>query len=96
MLNTTEIAMIYGAQSLVLKLSPTQMNILVTHSSHFVGAGTYGGNRLNMILHPHQIHDLNNDLLPYDLTQPIYHNGHKIIAAPIEGGHIYQIWFNQG
>ncbi|MCS5709846.1 hypothetical protein [Candidatus Berkiella aquae] len=95
-LNKNEIHQVSGANTTVLKLTAVEMDILVTHSTRFVGSGTYGGHRLNMIIYANEIHDLNDQLLPFNLSEPVYYNGHKIMANAIDGGHIYKILFNQG
>jgi len=85
-----------GAKISVLKLTNLEMDILVTHTTRFMGTGTYGGNWLNMIMYPNAIHNLNDKLLPYDVSDTFFHNGHKIIPVAVEGGHIYKVMFGEG
>ncbi len=95
-LTKTEIAKVSGAKTVILKSTFVEMDILVTYSTRFLGTGTYGGHRLNMIIYPNEIHDLSDRLLPYDLSDTLFHNGHKIVPVAIEGGHIYKIFFDEG
>lgn len=96
MLTQREALEISGAKTAILKLTVVEMDILVTYSTRFMGTGTYGGHRLNMIIYPNEIHDLNDRLLPYNVSDTIFHNGHKIVPVEIEGGHIYKIFFDEG
>ncbi len=91
-----ELKQVYGAGATVLKLTVVQMDIMVTHSGRFEGTGTYGGHRLNMILYANEVHNLNDKLLPYDVSEVFYHNGHKIVPMEVAGGHTYSIFFDQG
>lgn len=95
-LNNKESQMVSGAKTAVLKLTNLEMDILVTNTTRFVGTGTYGGYWLNMIMYPNEIHNLNDKLLPYDVTDVFFHNGHKIIPIAVEGGHIYKVMFGEG
>ncbi len=91
-----ELKQVCGAGATVLKLTVVQMEIMVTHGDRFEGTGTYGGHRLNMILYANEVHSLNDKVLPYDVSDVFYHNGHKIVPTEISGGHRYSIFFNQG
>lgn len=95
-LDITEIQEVHGAKFNVIKVTPSVIEILVTNSSRYVSAGTFGGHRLNVILYPNDVCDLSDISLGYDLSQPFFHNGHKVIAVPVDGGHIYQFLFDEG
>ncbi|MGD9591188.1 MAG: hypothetical protein AB7V32_01555 [Candidatus Berkiella sp.] len=96
MLSSLELQQVAGAKVFIQKATPTVIEIVVTNSSRFVSAGTYGGHRLNVILYPNDICDLQDNSLGYDFSNPIFHNGHYVNAIPIQGGHIYQFLFNEG
>ncbi len=93
---TNEIQQVAGAKMSVQKITPTEIEILVTNSSRFVSAGTYGGHRLNVILYPNDVRDLNDNSLGYDLSGPFFHNGHWVNPILVQGGHIYQFLFDEG
>jgi len=95
-LNQNETKTVSGAKTAILKLNHVEMDVLVTYTTRFVGNGTYGGYWLNMILYPNAVHDLGDNLLPYDVSDVFCHNGHRIIPVPVEGGHIYKIMLGEG
>ncbi|MGE3318526.1 MAG: hypothetical protein AB7I18_04445 [Candidatus Berkiella sp.] len=95
-LNQDETKTVSGAKTAILKLNYVEMDVLVTYSTRFVGKGTYGGYWLGLILYPNEVHDLGDNLLPYDVSDVFFHNGHMIIPIPVEGGHIYKIMLGEG
>ncbi len=95
-LTPNEINQVAGSDISIQKITSRGIDILVTGSSRFVSAGTYGGYRLNVILYADKICDLYDNILKYDFSGTIFHNGNSLTAVPVQDGHIYQFLFNEG
>ncbi len=93
-LTSTECHLTSAAKAALLSVSVIAVEILVTNTSKFVSAGTFGGHRLNVILYPNGVYDLHDNPLNYDLSKPFFHNGHIVEAVAIPGGHIYKFIFD--
>lgn len=93
-LSISELHSVSAAKAALLRVSVTNVEILVTNASSFVSAGTFGGHRLNVILYPNAVHDLYDMPLNYDLSKPFFHNEHIVHATVVPGGHIYNFIFD--
>ncbi|MCS5710104.1 hypothetical protein [Candidatus Berkiella aquae] len=77
-------------------ISSTKVLILVTDDSTFTVPGLLNGQQINATFSANNVSDVNGVSLTTDLSLPFSHNGHLFQAEPINGGHIYTIYFNQG